>query len=69
MQKPFFRDPPTLLYQLLVHDGNLASRAAEADETKFEPEPEGLGEGNWGRRFKQMGLRSYVSRNWRRLFV
>jgi hypothetical protein len=47
----------------------LAGWAAEADETKFEPEPEGLGEGNWGRRFKQMGLRSYVSRNKSKIFV
>jgi hypothetical protein len=31
MQKPFFRDPSTLLYQLLVHDGNLAGWTAEAN--------------------------------------
>ncbi len=32
--------PP--FHQFLMHDRELASRAAEADETEFEPEPERL---------------------------
>ena len=52
MQKPFFRNPPTLFHQLLVHDGNLACRATEADKPKFEPEPKGLGEGDGVWNFK-----------------
>jgi len=35
-----------------VHDGNLACWAAEADKPKFEPEPEGLGEGDGVWNFK-----------------
>jgi hypothetical protein len=53
----------------MVHDRNLAGWTAEADEPKLEPEPEGLGEGDRGWSFEHKDLRSYVSRNWSRLFV
>jgi hypothetical protein len=44
VQEATIRDPPLLLYQELVHNGNLPGRAAEADETQFQPKPERLPE-------------------------
>jgi hypothetical protein len=31
-------DPPLLLNQLLLHDGDMSSNTAEANPTQFEPE-------------------------------
>ncbi len=42
MEKASLGNPAAALHQLLVHDGNLAGRAAKADEAQLEPEPEGL---------------------------
>jgi hypothetical protein len=52
-----------------VHDGNLAGWATEADKPEFEPKPKGLGEGDGGWSLEHKEFRSYVSRNWSRLFV
>src|SRR5215208_8089929 len=38
------RDPPLSLHKLAVHDGDLASRTPEVDESELHPEPEGLPE-------------------------
>jgi hypothetical protein len=34
--------PAAPLDQLLMHDGDLPGRAAEADKAEFEPKPEGF---------------------------
>src|SRR5205814_9756851 len=42
MQEAPLADPPAALHQLLVHDRDLAGRAAEADHAELQPEPESL---------------------------
>ena len=41
VQEPALADPPAPLDELLVHDRDLAGRAAEADQAELEPEAEG----------------------------
>ena len=46
MQKAPLGQPAALLHQFLVHDGDLAGRAAEADQAQLEPEQEGFEQTN-----------------------
>ena len=46
-------DPPFLLDQLLVHDGDVSCRAPEADPPQLEPKPQ---------RFPQAGLRHRIGK-------
>src|SRR5262245_43702981 len=43
-QKQAFWYPTLAVYQLAVHDRDLARGSAEVDEPKFQPEARGLGE-------------------------
>ena len=49
VQKTLIGNPAFTLDQILMHDRDLPSRAAKADEAEFEPIPEGFGEthGGW----------------------
>ena len=38
MEEASAADPPLLLDQLVMHDGNMSSRAAEADPSQLAPE-------------------------------
>ena len=40
MQETPLRNPASALHQFLMHDGNLAGRAAKADEAELQPEAE-----------------------------
>jgi hypothetical protein len=44
VKKSSIADPPLLLNQLVLHDGDVGCRAAEADPSKLEPEPQRFGE-------------------------
>ena len=46
VQEPPFRNPAPAFHQVLMHDGDLAGGAPEADEAELEPVPEGFPEGN-----------------------
>ena len=37
MHEAFFRNPALLFHQIVVHDGDLPCRTAEADETQLQP--------------------------------
>src|SRR6266446_2577468 len=42
MKEASFADPFLLLHQFAMHDRDLSSGSSEADESKFQPEPEGF---------------------------
>jgi hypothetical protein len=45
MKESSITDPALLLDQVVVHDGDMGRRAAEADPPQPEPEPQGFLEG------------------------
>jgi hypothetical protein len=44
VKKSRFTDPAPALHEFLVHDGDLAARSAEADESEFQSEAKCFGE-------------------------
>lgn len=45
MKKPSITDPPLLLDQLAMHDGDVSCCAAETDPSQLEPKPQRFPEG------------------------
>ena len=40
MKEPSIADPPLLLDQFVMHDGDVSCRAAEGDPSQLEPKPQ-----------------------------
>ena len=57
MEESSIADPPLLLNQVVVHDGDVSRRAAEGDPSQLEPETQGFPEGGSRHCRKSFNLR------------
>ena len=66
MEEPLLRNPAAAVHEVPLHDGDLAGRAAEADEAQPDPVAEGLPETDPARALRRAVQRPAIekSSNW-----